>query len=227
MTADFQPGSRAAPLSARLAAFEFTSELTERGRERMLATAQPKHFVNDTVIVRAGQPCSAVPLVERGAVRVSRLADRELLLYDVLPGEACVLALSSAIRDTPYPARATVLANTDAILVDAVTMRALFAEDPAVQQYVMTIFANRFGDLMELAHQVAFQRLESRLARLLIREAALANGDIAMTHAELAALLGSAREVVSRTLDRFQKSGWVELGRKRIRVLQPDALREV
>ena len=71
---------------------------------------------------------------------------------------------------------------------------------------------------------MAFERIESRLAHTLLQRHRDA-GPIAATHQDLASELGTAREVVSRELKRFQTNGWVRLGRGSIEVLDPDGLR--
>lgn len=221
----FQPAPPTSSLETRLRAFPFAPELSPSARERLLEVARCRHFPEDAVLVRPGQDCPAVPLVERGAVRVVRAATKELLLYDVAPGEACVLALTSVLRQTPYPAEATAAAGTDAILVPADELRVLFAQEPALRRYVVEVFASRLTDLMELAHEVAFEPVEVRLARLLLREGGPAGDAITLTHAELASMLGTAREVVSRALDKMQQRGWVELARRRVTLRDPEALR--
>jgi len=225
----FAPAPRTAPLDARLQAFSFASGLREEAQARLRSVVRVRHFPEDAVLVRPGQECVVVPFVERGHIRVardgSRDRSRELLLYDVCPGEACVLALTGALRQVPYPAEATAAAGTDAIFVPAAELRSLFTEEPAVQRYVVDVFASRLTDLMQLADEVAFGSIETRLARLLLREAHAQK--VALTHAELASMLGTAREVVSRTLDKMQRRGWVQLGRRRVTLRDPEALRQL
>jgi CRP/FNR family transcriptional regulator len=83
--------------------------------------------------------------------------------------------------------------------------------------------AERLADLMALVEAVAFQRLDQRLAALLC-----ARGPrLLTTHQQLADELGTVREIVSRLLRRFERDGWVALGRERIDVLDGAALRRV
>jgi CRP/FNR family transcriptional regulator len=91
------------------------------------------------------------------------------------------------------------------------------------RRYVFGIFADRLADLMALAEAVAFQRLDQRLAQAL-----LGHGDtLRRTHQQLADELGTVREIVSRLLSRFERAGWVALGRERITVLDGPALRRL
>ncbi len=221
----FRPAHPTSSLEARLRAFPFASQLEPNTKVRLLEVARCRHFPVNTVLVRPGQECPGVPLVERGSVRVVRRATKELRLYDVTPGETCVLALTSVLRQTPYPTEATAVAGTDAILVPAGDLRQLFSDDAVLQRYVVDIFAGRLNDLMDLAHEVAFESVEARLARLLLHEAGPRSGEITLTHAKLATMLGTAREVVSRSLDKMQRRGWVELARRRVVLRDIKALR--
>ena len=75
---------------------------------------------------------------------------------------------------------------------------------------------------MQLVSAVAFQKLDQRLARLLINKAS----PIHMTHQAIADELGSAREIVSRLLKGFAEQGWVKLGREQIELIEVNALRK-
>jgi len=73
---------------------------------------------------------------------------------------------------------------------------------------------------MQLVEAVAFQRLDQRLAALLLGKGRL----IRTTHQALADELGSVREIVTRLLRSFEQRGWVRLERERVTVLDPKAL---
>ena len=79
--------------------------------------------------------------------------------------------------------------------------------------------------MVALLSTLAFRRLESRLAALLLARAEA--GTVTATHQELAAALGSAREVISRRLDEFARHGWVATARGQVRLLDPGALRAI
>ncbi len=220
----FVPAAPAASLETRLNAFPFVRDLEKGARDHLLQITRAKHFAEDTRIVRYGDDCPLVPLVERGVIRVTQSDAKELLLYDVAPGEACVLALTSALRTSRYPAEAMAAAGTDALLVPADALRRLFGTDSSMQRFVIETFTHRVTDLMDLAKEVVFEPLPTRLAKLLERESRAQGGDVRLTHAELAAMLGSAREVVSRALDAMQHQGVVTLGRRRIAIVDIAAL---
>ena len=81
---------------------------------------------------------------------------------------------------------------------------------------------------MELVTEIAFHRLDQRLARLLVNEFEKSGGPVILkTHQELASDLGSVREIVSRILGSFSDNGLVRLERGKVHVLDSAGLREL
>ena len=181
------------------------------------ALSQPSallHIPPGTRVFAEAQPCRGFPLVVEGSIKVVKTAPsgREMLLYRVEPGDSCIISSSCLLGHTPYTARGeSETAVTLAVLPEALFAR-LLADDPAFRDFVFHLLAERIADLMQLVEEIAFHRLDQRLARLL-----LARGDdIHATHQTLADELGSVREIVSRLLKGFAADGLVELGRERI-----------
>ena len=177
-----------------------------------------------TPLFRELEPCRGFPLVLSGEVRVARGTSqgRSLELYRVAPGELCVVSTSclfgsqglSAHGDTVGPTRLVVLPPP---LFDAWCANATF------RRFVFGVFADRLADLMALAEAVAFQRLDQRLAAAL-----LGHGEVLQTtHQALADELGTVREIVTRLLRRFERAGWLVLGRERIELRDAAALRRL
>ena len=98
-----------------------------------------------------------------------------------------------------------------------------WCQDEGFRRFVFGIFADRLADLMALAEAVAFQRLDQRLAQALLGHGAV----VRTTHQALADELGTVREIVTRLLKRFERSGCVQLSRERIQVLDAAALRRL
>ena len=93
----------------------------------------------------------------------------------------------------------------------------LLASSPAFREFVFSTLGGRFADLILRVEEVAFGRLDTRLAAHLLKEAGAADA-VAMTHQALATELGTAREVISRLLKEFERRGWVRLRRGSIEV---------
>lgn len=169
-------------------------------------------------------PCRGFPLVLRGEVRVARGSSqgRSLELYRVGPGELCVVSASCLFGDQPLSAHGeAAVASRLAVLPPAV-FEAWCTHAP-FRRFVFGVFADRLADLMALAEAVAFQRLDQRLAAAL-----LGHGEVLQTtHQALADELGTVREIVTRLLRRFERAGWLALGRERIVLHDAGALRRL
>ena len=169
-----------------------------------------------------GNPCTHYPMLVEGVIRVSKFSadGREILLYHLNPGESCVITVVTLLGETSYPAAG--IAESELSLFSI--RRPLFVEMVLTcapfRVFVFDSMSRRIAHLMAVIDDVAFRRVDQRLAwRLLVHEE-----PIMTTHQMLADELGTTREVVSRILEAFQQTGMVQLGRKRIEILDRDAL---
>lgn len=166
--------------------------------------------------------CQGFPLVVEGEVRVSRDSGdgRSIELYRVVPGEICLVSSAGLFRQQPLSGRGVAVRPSRLYLIDPGTF-SRWLEDRAFRDSVLGLFADRLADLGSLIDAVAFSRLDQRLASALLGH----GQEIATTHQRLADELGTVREMVTRLLKRFEREGWVALGRERIQVLDGAALR--
>lgn len=174
------------------------------------------------VLFEEGTPCRGFPMVLSGCVRVARgsPAGRTIELYRVTPGEMCVVSTSCLFGQVPLTAHGRTTEATDIALLSPAGFERL-CEIAAFRRYAFGSFADRLADLMALAEAVAFQRLDQRLAQALLGRGAV----VVATHQALADELGTVREIVTRLLRRFERDGWVRLGRERVELIDPPALR--
>ncbi len=111
------------------------------------------------------------------------------------------------------------------VLIPRTVFAALMDDEPAFRAFVLRAFGHRMADITRLLEQVAFGRIEARLAAALLDLAQ--DGIVQATQSDLAARIGSAREVVSRRLEAFHRHGWVETDRGQVRLLDIPALRNL
>lgn len=209
--------------------FEAIRGLEPRLLERLRENALPLHLDRGQLAFDEGSPCSAFVLLTDGTIKVAKPtpSGREILLYRVEPGQTCVLTLNCLLEELRYPARGTATLECYGAVLPRPFFMEMMEEAPEIRQMVLRSLSLRIVELMGLVEEVAFHRLDQRLARLLLSRTA---DDPEMllhrTHQELADELGSVREIVSRILGSFADEGLVQLERGRIRVTNPDSLRE-
>jgi CRP/FNR family transcriptional regulator len=175
-----------------------------------------------TTMFDAHSPCAGFPLVLSGTVKVLQRYPngREMPLYKVRPGESCLLSGSCLLGHSDYTASGIAETDVELLVVPPTDFHAMIASDEAFRNHVFSLFGDRLATLMSLVEAIAYQKLDQRLASLL-----LAKGEsVHATHQALADELGSVREIVSRLLRAFEDKGWVDLARERILITDRGAL---
>lgn len=179
-------------------------------------------------VFHSGDVCENYLLVLRGSVRVQKLAEngREITLYRVENGGSCVLTTSCLMARERYPAEGITETEVLAAMISLPLFEKGLNESEGFRRFVFTAYAQRISHLILLVEEVAFGRIDGRLAQSLL-ELRNPEGAVEATHQALAAELGTAREVISRQLKEFERQGWIALQRGRIEVLAPERLRRL
>lgn len=201
-------------------AFPALTAIDDPAWRQVVAQARLVTVDAGTVLFRDGDSCAGYVLVLDGSVRVQKMDanGREIVLYRVEPQQTCMLTTSCLLGGTAYPAEGVAEARTQLAMLPAAAFDRAIGESAAFRRFVLSAISQRIADLMLLIEDVAFGRMDMRLARLLLRRAD-AGGMLAATHQGLAVELGTAREVVSRLLKDFESRGLVHLGRGEMTLL--------
>jgi CRP/FNR family transcriptional regulator, anaerobic regulatory protein len=176
------------------------------------------------VLLREGNVCSSVPFVVEGSIRVFKTAEsgREITLYRIEEGQSCILSMACGAGIASFPAGVVVERPTLAAFLQAETVRRLFSESELFRSFVLEQYSRRMAEIMELVEEVAFRKVDERLAQILAELASASpEGIVKATHQQLADHVGTSREVVSRILKDWEERGALELSRGSIRML-PD-----
>jgi CRP/FNR family transcriptional regulator len=217
--------SALSPQAARLAAaFPTLATAPAATLERIVRVSLHRTVPAGTVMFSEHSPCGGFPLVLAGSIRVLQRYPngRELQLYRVKPGESCMMSGTCLLGNTEYDAAGIAETDVDVLIVPAAEFHALIDDDPTFRRHVFALFSERLSALMQVVEAIASQKLDQRLAALLVNRSP--DGEINATHQALADELGSVREIVSRLLRNFEDRGWVDLGRDRIRIVDRAAL---
>ena len=192
--------------------------------QRIVDSMQTLAVPGATVVFDEHQPCRGFPFVLEGAIRVVKLSanGRELPLYRVLAGESCIISSSCLLGHADYNARGVSAGPTTLALLPRPLFEEMLAQ-PVFRNFVFALFSERMAELMQLVEEVAFRKLDQRLAALLLGKGRVVHA----THQQLADELGSVREMVSRLLKGFAEQGLVKLGREQVELLDAAGLRRV
>lgn len=170
------------------------------------------------------QPCNVFPFILSGDIRVYKQSvhGRELSLYNVTPGDVCVVTAGCLLGDQPYNASGIVKEDCTLLMVASNDFENLLTLK-AFREFIFSLISRRILGLMQLVEEVAFQRLDRRLAALLLRQ----GRHIKVSHQELADELGTVREMVTRLLHSFADTNLITLGRGQIEILDESALKYI
>ena len=172
-----------------------------------------------------GDQVEAIALLISGVVRVYKIGEtgREITLYRFGNGESCILTANAILSQKNFPAVATVEKEAEAVMIPADTFRDWVRRYDLWREFVFELLSQRLSSVMAIVEEVAFRRMDVRVASLLT-ERGLPSNLIHMTHQEIAAELGSSREVISRILEDFSAQGMIEVSRGSIKILDREAL---
>lgn len=186
-------------------------------------------FLDDAIVLQlpakatvfqVGQPCDKFLFVVSGSIRVDlhSLGGRSVMLYQIGPGQSCVMTTSCLMAGRDYAAEATTETKTVACALPVDQFEARLNSSSAFRAFVFDVFTHRLGDIMAKMEQVAFSPLDQRLAKR-IAQVSAQDPLVHITHEQLAADLGSSREVVSRRLAKWENHGLIERGHRSVLVV--------
>lgn len=180
-------------------------------------------------ICEEGQNCAHLALVIQGIGRVYKLSPsgREVTLYRIHGGESCILTASCIMNQDSFPAMAESETAIRGLLIPPADVRDWFCRDTHWQRFIFGLLSHRLADIISVVEEVAFKRIDVRLAEQFTRRLAAGEKTIHKTHAEIAADVGSSREVVSRILRDFTQRGLIISSRGSIEIVDNQAIKNL
>lgn len=193
--------------------------------DQALAQARSLTLAAGSVVFDERRPCLGFPMLLAGAIKVVKSAPngRELQLYRVEAGESCILTSSCLLGNAAYSARGIAERDLELLVLPPAAFQRLLETHEPFRRFVFSLFSERLAELMQLVEEVAFRKLDQRLAALLLTKGRL----IQTTHQAIADELGSVREIISRLLKTFAEQRLVALSREQIEVLDPAGLKRI
>jgi CRP/FNR family transcriptional regulator, anaerobic regulatory protein len=209
-----------------LKSFPALTQLEAPARDILVKSARIVEAPIGTIGYREGGVCGAYVMRLAGQSRVYKMSasGREILLYRVTAGETCVITTTCLLGNSNYPASTIVEEPIRDVIIPTAAFNQLMIDSAIFRRFVMTNYGALISDLIVLLDEVAFHSLDARLAKLLLDANTTT---ISRTHQLMADELGTAREVVSRQLKRFEQKSWVALGRGHVEISNRAALEKL
>ncbi len=168
-----------------------------------------------------GMHCVHLALIVSGVARVFKLGEsgREITLYRIGKGESCILTASCIVSGTPFPAFAVCEEKIEALVINPLKVQQWTDEFSVWRNYLFSLVSGRLGDVISIVEEIAFRRVDCRLADYLLQAGGDNSDRINITHQAIASDLGTSREVVSRILKDFEHQGLIAVARGQLQII--------
>lgn len=209
-------------------ALSFFPHLSSAEKNLLLQNTAAVSYKKGSSIHRADYKCLGLLLVKSGSLRVYIMSEdgREITLYRIYPGELCILSASCVLSSITFDVYIDAVEDSQVLQVSSSVISLLMHDNIYVEAFAYRAITERFSDVMWAMQQILFMSFDRRLASFLLEETEVSGSDrLKMTHEQIARLLGSAREVVSRMLKYFSEEGMVSLGRGTIQITDREKLK--
>ena len=209
--------------------FPFWEGITEAEKDHICNNTYAFSYPKGTTI-HDGTECSGVFFVRKGCLRVYMMSEegRAVTLYRVHAGEMCMVAASCVLQAITFDIMIDAEENSECYVVSGFAFSEISEKNPDIKIFALETAVNRFSDVMWVMQQILFMSMDKRLAIFLLDEYSRTGSDvIELTHEQIAKYMGSAREVVSRTLKYFSSENITEASRKGVKILDIKRLRKL
>jgi CRP/FNR family transcriptional regulator, cyclic AMP receptor protein len=193
----------------------------------------PQQRAAGEMIFVEGDPCHGLFVVQSGKVKIFKSSPRGREQVILISGPGSTIAELPIFDGGPYPASAAALTNAALLEVRKDDVRQLCLERPEVALKLLRVVGARLRRLLAMVEELSFTTVRQRLAALLLHEAQ-SNGRttprgvefaLPWTQEELAAQIGTVREIISRNFSRFQSTGVMQVEGRTVVVTDLEALR--
>lgn len=218
--------------SQTLARVPLFSELSDSEFAFLTQRVVARHYHAGEMVFSEGEPCTGLYVVESGQIRIfkSSAGGREQVLSIEGPGSS--VAELPVFDGGSYPASVAAIEPASLLFVSKQDFQALCLAHPQVALKVLRVVGARLRRLVGIIEELSFTTVRSRLASFLVRTAQKegkrkASGievELPQSNQELAAQIGTVRELVSRNLSRLQAEGLIQIEGRTVLIRDKNAL---
>jgi CRP/FNR family transcriptional regulator len=206
---------------------DFYREAPPELQSTISAVARYVKLAQGDFLFNEGDASTEFAAVGAGSIRVFRIGatGREITLYHVRSQQSSLVSMLAVLLGRPVIATGQAEVATEAVVLPATALREWVISSDPMRRYIFETVTRALVDVTTLLEDVAFRTMESRLAALLLEHFATADV-ISMRHEDIAAELGTAREVVSRLLENYARKGAINLSRGHVEMRDEAVLRQ-
>ena len=201
--------------------FEFTKKMSAANLKYLTERIAYKTLDKGAIITGEGGKCTGIPFVLSGIMRLFRTSEtgRDMTLYKIYAGEPCIMAAACVMGGLKYDFSAQAHSECELAIISPNTFKLLMQKSSPFQAYFFQMLANKLVVSLNTIEMVNFISIEQRIKSYL-QQNANDNGELSITHEQIAIDLGSTREVISRNLKNLSLEGVLVQNRGHIKLIE-------
>lgn len=210
--------------------FPFWASLSESERKILSSSAKLERYGSGHLLRRADGSCKGVIAVICGALRVFCQSEegREVTLYRVNAGEVCFLSASCLMDSVVFDVVVETSEDSEICLLPLHVLHRIEKKNKDLSLFLYKNAVEKFSKVLWTLQRILFMKIDKRISLFLLEEIErTSNLFLNITHEEIARQIGSAREVVTKTLKYLSEEGLIKLSRSKIEVCDVAALKKL
>lgn len=208
----------------------FWNALKDYEKQLLIDSIKLSEIPKGTQLVRSSSECRGMIMLKKGRIRafISSEDGREVTLYRLVDGDTCIMSASCMLKSVRFQVFLEVEKDASMFIIPQTVFIRLNSENNAVKDYTMNLLADKFSQSITIIDNMVFGSIPSRIASFLIEMIGLeGKDDLDITHDSIAKNIGTAREVVSRILKKWENEDIVQLTRGKVIVLNSRRLYDI
>ena len=202
--------------------FPAWQQLTTKQQQIISQNASLIQVKKNNFVHTTKEGCSGILIIKKGQLRVYTLSEqgKDITFYRLNDGDISILSASCVIKDITFDIYIEALTDCELIQILPCAFAKVMNENIYLEAITYKLATKRLCTVTWAMQQMMFTSFDKRLAEFLLNE-------INMTHEQIAKLMGSAREVVTRMLKYFSTEGYVEITRGKVKIINKQALEKL
>ncbi|RDY23342.1 Crp/Fnr family transcriptional regulator [Romboutsia maritimum] len=206
----------------------FFKDLSSEELNNLILISYLKKYSKGELIHSKNSNCTGVILVINGQLRsfLDSSSGKEITMFRLIDRDICLLSASCVFKNLTYDISLEAEKDSLVLIIEGAYLKKLSESNSHVQKFLFDLTQDKLSEVMWIIEQIVFLNFDRRLANFLLNQSYLENSTtLKITHDAIANHLGSAREVVSRMLKRFENEGLIKMSRGTIEIINLEKLK--
>ena len=204
----------------------YFNDLSENLLKDIATHTQLREYQRGDILMWEGDPCDGLHIMEQGSAKIYRLSPQGRQYIVRILQEGDTFAEVPAFDGGLNPVNVEALETCRVWVIESGKLRALVLAHPTFAQKVLVNFGEMLRGMVRMVSEMAFYQVTHRLARLISEQPEETHRGPQWTQEQLAARLGTVREVVARSLKELERSGAIRIEDRKIHIADPDVLQQ-